>query len=420
MDYQKQLEALKQNFNQSFNFYVLKNNYGFSDEAKGFLDTYNYLISLPEHSVQDIATKHQLLINHLNKNQVVTCNVVRKISEINKLWQPNYENIPNEIVNGIEINMGNRIKAICDSLQTIFCDKEIRKNLTDQELYGVYGYYCQISSLINNGKMTNDYLLKLEKTLNSIYIIRNLIELIDLDKKITTFEKLSKFKQELHDQITNMDQIARILEGEAYLNDLFQKKQELGTKIEEKKKAIATDETKLPFLEVKKSDTEAKKYNLNKKNAIQKAFYGSEINEAEAKLKEITEKKEQLKHSIQDKKDKIELKQKSIEDQEVDFLRNFADGMSLEEYQIRLEQIKPIASELVDNSKKLELENRLSQLEEKLSALPINEKNINENIDRRNRLKEQLEIKPSVSTIQQKSEIQNVGNMTGGSEKRTA
>lgn len=157
MDYEKELEKIVKDFQSSFNFYILKNNYEFSDSAKEFLDKY---LSIKNHLYKDDKTKCLELKELFESTMETTLKTVRTITEINKLWKPDYSNIDSEMVD--------RAKTVCESIQNLFEDKKCRKVISNIDLYNLYGSYYQLSSGIKNGLVTEDEINKIEGNLKPI------------------------------------------------------------------------------------------------------------------------------------------------------------------------------------------------------------------------------------------------------------
>lgn len=158
MDYKAQIEKIRNEFQNSFNFYILKNNYGYSDIAKEYLDEYKNVLN--DMWIEDIV-KYERLMEIINRNMATTLLTVRTIPNVSKVWQPNYSVIT---VDGID----KRSKTVCDSIKNIFENPQIRKNLSNEELYKLYSYYYQLSVMINNNQINDDILMKVEKDLKSV------------------------------------------------------------------------------------------------------------------------------------------------------------------------------------------------------------------------------------------------------------
>lgn len=157
MDYEKELEKIVKDFQSSFNFYILKNNYEFSDSAKEFLDKY---LSIKNHPYKDDKIKCLELKELLESKMEATLKTVRTITEINKLWKPDYSNMDSEMVD--------RAKIVCESIQNLFEYKKCRKAISNIDLYNLYGSYYQLSNGIKNGSITEDEINKIEGSLKPI------------------------------------------------------------------------------------------------------------------------------------------------------------------------------------------------------------------------------------------------------------
>lgn len=158
MDYKIQIENIRNQFQNSFNFHILKNNYGYSDVAKEYLDEYKSVLN--DMWIED-NVKYERLREIINRNMDTTLLMIRTIPNISKVWQPNYSSIT---IEGID----KRSKTVCDSIQNVFENSQIRKNLSNEELYKLYSYYYQLSVMINNNQINDDILMKVEQELKSV------------------------------------------------------------------------------------------------------------------------------------------------------------------------------------------------------------------------------------------------------------
>lgn len=158
MDYKTQIENIRNQFQNSFNFHILKNNYGYSDVAREYLDEYKSVLN--DMWIED-NVKYERLMEIINRNMETTLLTVRTIPSISKVWQPNYSAIT---IEGID----KRSKTVCDSIQNVFENSQLRKNLTNQELYKLYSYYYQLSVMINNNQINDDILMRVEQDLKSV------------------------------------------------------------------------------------------------------------------------------------------------------------------------------------------------------------------------------------------------------------
>lgn len=160
----QELQNLVNQFESSFNFYILKNNYGFSDSAKEFLDKY---LSIKNHMYLDDQAKYEQLTELLKDSVNVTLETMISIKEINKLWNVDIENIVNDDI-VIQNRLRSRTKVVCNSIKNIFEDVESRKILSTADLYNLYINYFQIINNIKNKKLTEQTLADIESKLQSI------------------------------------------------------------------------------------------------------------------------------------------------------------------------------------------------------------------------------------------------------------
>ena len=160
----QELQNLVNQFESSFNFYILKNNYGFSDSAKEFLDKY---LSIKNHMYLDDQAKYEQLTELLKENMNVTLETMSSIKEINKLWNVDIENIVNDDI-VIQNRLRSRTKIVCNSIQNIFENVEIRKIISNVDLYNLYISYFQIINNIKDKKITEQTLIDIESKLQSI------------------------------------------------------------------------------------------------------------------------------------------------------------------------------------------------------------------------------------------------------------
>jgi len=158
MDYKAQIETIKNQFQNSFNFYILKNNYGFSDVAREYLDEYKSVLN--DMWIED-NVKYERLLEIINRNMETTLLTVQTIPSINAMWKPNYSATTIE-------GMDKRSKTVCESIQNIFENSQVRKNLSNNELYKLYSYYYQLSVMINNNQINDDILMRVEQELKSV------------------------------------------------------------------------------------------------------------------------------------------------------------------------------------------------------------------------------------------------------------
>lgn len=160
----KELTDLINGFQNSFNFYILKNNYGFSDSAKEFLNKY---LSIKNHMYLDEQAKYEQLTELLKDSMNATLETMNSIKEINKLWNIDIENIVNDDI-AIQNRLRSRTKIVCNSIQNIFENIETRKILSPVDLYNLYISYFQIMNNIKNKKITEQTLAEIESKLQSI------------------------------------------------------------------------------------------------------------------------------------------------------------------------------------------------------------------------------------------------------------
>lgn len=154
----QELQNLINQFESSFNFYILKNNYGFSSDAREFLDKY---LEIKNHMYLDDKAKYNNLSELLKDSMDVTLVTMQSIKKINYLWKPDFDNIKKS--DGYyKADLSQRSKTVCEAIQQIFENPEIRKNLSNADLYNLYGSYYQISNYIKNNALTNEVLLNIE------------------------------------------------------------------------------------------------------------------------------------------------------------------------------------------------------------------------------------------------------------------
>ena len=164
MDYEKELEKIIKDFQSSFNFYILKNNYEFSDSAKEFLDKY---LSIKNHMWWNNETKYANLSELLKGSMEATLTTTRSIDKINNLWKPDFNSIKQD-TEYYKADVSLRSKTVCEAIQQLFENLEIRKKLSNVELYNLYGSYYQISNHIKNKTLTDEILIEIETKLRPI------------------------------------------------------------------------------------------------------------------------------------------------------------------------------------------------------------------------------------------------------------
>ncbi len=160
----EELQTLVNQFESSFNFYILKNNYGFDDNAKEFLDKYK---KIKNHMYFDDEAKYKYLSDLLKDSKDVTISTMQSIKKINHLWKPDFDNLK-RVDKYYIANLPQRSKTVCEAIQQLFENPEIRKNLSTTDLYNLYGSYRQISNYIKDNKLTNEILDDIEKNLGYI------------------------------------------------------------------------------------------------------------------------------------------------------------------------------------------------------------------------------------------------------------
>lgn len=160
----QELQTLVNQFESSFNFYILKNNYGFSSDAKEFLDKY---LEIKNHMYLDDKAKYNYLSNLLKDNMNVTLITMQSIKKINYLWKPDFDNVKKSD-EYYKADLSQRSKTVCEAIQQLFENPEIRKNLSNADLYNLYGSYYQISNYIKSNALTDEVLLNIETKLQYI------------------------------------------------------------------------------------------------------------------------------------------------------------------------------------------------------------------------------------------------------------
>jgi len=160
----QQLQNLINQFESSFNFYILKNNYGFSDSSKDFIDRY---LAIKNHMWWNDETKYANLIELLKESMEATLTTTRSIVKINNLWKPDFNSIKQD-TEYYKADVSLRSKTVCEAIQQLFENPEIRKNLSNAELYNLYGSYYQISNHIKNKTLTDEILIDIETKLRPI------------------------------------------------------------------------------------------------------------------------------------------------------------------------------------------------------------------------------------------------------------
>ena len=152
MNYSLQLQQLRQQFEKTFNFYILRNNYGYSDSAKDFLDAYKNIIG---NTLYDDKYKSEKLQELLKSSMNATLSTMPDIKKINSLWLPDFESIKQKH-EFYEVDLPDRSKTICESIKQLFENISIRNKIEPADLYNLYAGYYQISSAINSKTLTND------------------------------------------------------------------------------------------------------------------------------------------------------------------------------------------------------------------------------------------------------------------------
>lgn len=164
MDYTLLLNDLVNDFEKQFDFYLLKNNYVFSSDAKKFLDTYKLIKKDQEIPLE---TKYEKLNEHLKNAHSVAINIIKNLKDIHIL-EPNYQNVFNLDVKYYEVNLSVKSKFVCEAIKNLFKDEEIRKHITNEELYNLYFSYYLLSEKINDKSLTVNDINKIEENLQSI------------------------------------------------------------------------------------------------------------------------------------------------------------------------------------------------------------------------------------------------------------
>lgn len=160
----QELKDLIKQFESSFNFSILKNNYGFSSAAKEFLDKY---LEIKNHMYLDDKAKYNSLSELLKDNMKVTLTTMQSIEKINYLWKPDFDNVKKS-EEYYKADLSQRSKTVCEAVQHLFESTEIRKNLSNEDLYNLYSSYYQISNYIKNNALTNEILTNIETKLQYI------------------------------------------------------------------------------------------------------------------------------------------------------------------------------------------------------------------------------------------------------------
>lgn len=160
----QELQTLVNQFESSFNFYILKNNYGFSSDAKEFLDKY---LEIKNHMYLDDRAKYNYLSDLLKNSMNVTLVTMQSIKKINYLWKPDFDNVKKSD-EYYKADLSQRSKTVCEAMQQLFENPEIRKNLSNADLYNLYGSYYQISNYIKSNALTDEVLLNIETKLQYI------------------------------------------------------------------------------------------------------------------------------------------------------------------------------------------------------------------------------------------------------------
>ena len=159
-----ELQNLVNQFESSFNFYILRNNYRFNSISNDFINRY---LAIKNHRWWDDETKYANLTELLKESMQATLITTRSIDKINNLWKPDFNSIKQDR-KYYETNLSIRSKTVCEAIQHLFETPEIRRNLSDVELYNLYGSYYQISSHIKNKTLTDKILIDIETKLRPI------------------------------------------------------------------------------------------------------------------------------------------------------------------------------------------------------------------------------------------------------------
>ena len=159
-----ELQNLVNQFESSFNFYILRNNYSFNSISNDFINRY---LAIKNHRWWDDETKYANLTELLKESMQATLITTRSIDKINNLWKPDFNSIKQDR-KYYEANLSIRSKTVCEAIQHLFETPEIRRNLSDVELYNLYGSYYQISSHIKNKTLTDKILIDIETKLRPI------------------------------------------------------------------------------------------------------------------------------------------------------------------------------------------------------------------------------------------------------------
>lgn len=160
----QELKNLIKQFESSFNFSILKNNYGFSSAAKEFLEKY---LEIKNHMYLDDKAKYNSLSDLLKDSMKVTLITMQSIKKINYLWKPDFDNIKKSD-EYYKVDLSQRSKIVCEAIQQLFESIEIRKNLSNVDLYNLYNSYYQISNYIKSDVLTDEILADIETKLQYI------------------------------------------------------------------------------------------------------------------------------------------------------------------------------------------------------------------------------------------------------------
>lgn len=160
----QELQNLVNQFESSFNFYILRNNYGSSSASNEFIDRY---LAIKNHMWWNDETKYANLSELLKESMEATLTTTRSIDKINNLWKPDFNSIKQD-TEYYEADVSLRSKTVCEAIEQLFENPEIRKNLSNDELYNLYRSYYQISNHIKNKTLTDEILIDIETKLRPI------------------------------------------------------------------------------------------------------------------------------------------------------------------------------------------------------------------------------------------------------------
>lgn len=159
----QELQNLVNQFESSFNFYILRNTYDSSIASKNFIDKY---LAIKNHTWKD-EVKYAKLSELIKESMKATLTTMRSIKKINNLWEPDFKSIKQN-TEYYKNNVSIRSKTACEAIQQLFENPEIRKNLSNDELYSLYEGYYQISNYIKNKTLTDEILIDIETKLRPI------------------------------------------------------------------------------------------------------------------------------------------------------------------------------------------------------------------------------------------------------------